>query len=105
MLKISQNLFGDTVVADLKIQATNQIFSHHVSFVITTTHTNVTLDNCPGELSCHVTLKPVLVGQAIHLNGPMIIGGVGHMTPYIRSKLTTIQMYTGCFGVCISLDS
>ena len=40
-----------------------------------------------------------MIGYSINLNSDVWIGGLGRMTPYIRSKVATTNGFQGCIGV------
>ena len=97
---MSQNLNGETLVGHISLAADSDLSSHDVHVTITTTHTNVTLDDNSCKLgTCHVTLRQTVTGQDIYLNEALYIAGVSNKNSYLRSKLSTFSGFTGCLGV------
>ena len=97
-LFISQHLNGELLTEYLPLSPSNQIYSHNITVTITTNETTISLDGCVSH-QCHVTLRPSVIGYSINLNSDVWIGGLGRMTPYIRSKVATTNGFQGCIGV------
>lgn len=98
-LIVSSNLYGDTISDALDLIPANQIVSHHINIDISPSQINVSLSDCVIGQKCHLTLLFDSIGQTVDINGPIILGGVDHVTPYLRSKLKSTHKYTGCLGV------
>ncbi|KAK7505069.1 hypothetical protein BaRGS_00003639, partial [Batillaria attramentaria] len=71
-----------------------------VDVLITTTLTSVTFDphTCSGDPDCSLTLPAPSNSTQLDLTGVTYFGGVAHVTPYMRSKLRSVDGFTGCLG-------
>jgi hypothetical protein len=96
-------MYGETVSGSIELPSQATVMSHNVHLTITTSHTNITIDNCPEGGNCDLTLQYTKVGVAINLRGHLVIGGVDIVTPYLRSKMRSLSKFTGCIGVIFIL--
>ena len=77
------------------------LYSLTVDIAMTKLMTSLTLDphKCAGNASCSANLSAPANGTELHLDGVTYLGGVTVLTPFMRSKLTTVDGFTGCLGV------
>lgn len=77
------------------------LYSLTVDVAMTTLMTSVTFNphECDGNDSCTVTLSAPENATELNLDGALYVGGVTDVTAYMRSKLTTVEGFTGCLGV------
>ncbi len=82
----------------------NDGVQHKVSVSIVNLQAAVSVDDgqCLVE-PCAASMTPTADNGDLELNGPLFVGGVGPVvTPYILSKLKTVDNFIGCLEVCIS---
>lgn len=102
-LVMSGNMYGETLTNSVLLPSHNQVISNYLSIIVTTSHTNVSLDDCSeGQANkCHVTFARKLSDKNVDLIDTIMIGGGGDVSPYLRSKLSTLSPFIGCIGVII----
>ncbi|XP_053381259.1 protein crumbs homolog 1-like [Mercenaria mercenaria] len=96
ILKVSVDMYGETVTGSIKLLPHS--ISRHVLVSITTSYMNISLNQCHEGEVCELTVKYEKDGARIILSGPLVIGGVDDVTPYLRSKLLTLSPFIGCIG-------
>ena len=79
----------------------NDGLPHTISISIVNLQAAVSVDDGRCQVDpCTGSLSPTVQNGDLELNGPMFVGGVGPVvTPYILSKMKTVDNFIGCLQV------
>jgi len=89
------------LTATLSLVPLDGVYSADVQVSLTSTTLQLVINSatCNGGTHCLAVDRASSTGGEIHLNGQVYVGNVPDMTPYLRSKLKTLQGFAGCLGV------
>lgn len=107
-LKMSLELGSRSSVGTLRVaRSVTGVVSHIVTVTIQENVAILTLDpgSCDVQELCQLTLNHTNGVQSVSLNERLYVGGIPTFTPYIRSKLDSLDGFTGCLSVSPLADS